>query len=118
MTVHLLFVIFVVLGGLLALRWRRAVWLHLPAIAWGTYIAATGGICPLTPLENWLRARAGGANYTGGFVERYLMPILYPGEITVSQQALEVAVVVFANAVIYSLVWRRMRTERRASSIA
>lgn len=114
MATHFLFVVYVALGGLLVLRWRWTVWLHIPAVIWGAYIASSGGICPLTPLENWLRVQAGQAGYEGGFVQRYIMPILYPGEITVSQQMIETVVVVFANAVIYLLVLRRVRAERRA----
>ncbi|MCA3025791.1 MAG: DUF2784 domain-containing protein, partial [Rhodocyclaceae bacterium] len=63
--VHLLFIVFVVLGALLAWRWRLMPWLHLPAVAWGIWIEATGNICPLTPLENGLRRAAGDAGYAG-----------------------------------------------------
>lgn len=75
---HLLFVAFVVGGGFLLVRWPRLGWWQLPAAAWGAYIEFTGGICPLTPLENYLRVRGGGGSYSGGFVERYLVPVLYP----------------------------------------
>jgi hypothetical protein len=113
MATHFLFVLYVAFGGLLIIRWRWTIWAHIPAVVWGAYIASSGSICPLTPLENWLRQRAGQAGYQGGFVERYIMPILYPGEITVSQQLIETVVVVFANAVIYLLVVRRFRSEKR-----
>ena len=75
---HLLFVAFVVCGGLLVLRWRRVAWVHVPAAVWGASIEFAGWICPLTPLENWLRAQGGAATYTTSFVERYLLPVLYP----------------------------------------
>ena len=81
-------------------------------MVWGAYIASSGRICPLTPLENWLRQQAGQAGYEGGFVQQYIMPILYPGEVTVSQQLVETIVVVFANAVIYLYVLQHMRHRR------
>ena len=75
---HLSFVLFVVFGGLLVLRWPRLAWVHLPAAAWGVAIEFTGGICPLTPLENWLREKAGEIGYADGFTEHYILPVLYP----------------------------------------
>src|SRR5512135_1510455 len=81
-TLHLAFVVFTALGGLLALRWRWIPWLHLPAAAWGGFVEATGRVCPLTPLENWLRGAAGGPVYAGDFVEHYLLPIVYPPRLT------------------------------------
>jgi hypothetical protein len=106
-TVHLVFVLFVAIGGLLVLRWPRVAWLHLPAAAWGVFIEFVGWICPLTPLEHALRARAGESAYTGAFVDRYLVPLLYPDWLTrPSQVALGLAALA-ANVVIYSFViWR------------
>ena len=75
---HLLFIAFVLLGALLALRWRWMAWLHVPALAWAVFVEVTGRVCPLTPLENALRIRAGEAGYAGGFVEHYLLGIVYP----------------------------------------
>ena len=76
--VHFVFVIFVVLGGLLALRWPRIVWLHVPAVIWGALVEFTGWICPLTPLENRLRRASGEASYQGDFIAHYILPALYP----------------------------------------
>lgn len=105
--VHLAFVVFVVAGGLAVLRWPVVAWAHLPAAAWGALIEFTGWVCPLTPLENRFRAMAGEAGYPGGFVEHYLVPLLYPGALTREIQiGLGVAVVV-VNVVIYALVVRR-----------
>ena len=81
-TLHLAFVLFTVLGGLLALRWRWVPWLHLPASAWGGFVEVTGRVCPLTPLENRLRGAAGGSAYEGDFIEHYLVPIVYPPSLT------------------------------------
>ena len=107
--VHLLFIVFAVGGGALALRWRRMPWLHLPALAWGATVEFTGWICPLTPLENALRRAAGSATYSATFIERYLMPVIYPGELTRELQwALGVLLLVI-NGVVYAVVWRRRR---------
>jgi len=108
-TLHLCFVLFVALGGLLALRWRRAVWLHLPALVWGAGIEFVHGICPLTPLENHLRRLGGEAGYSGGFVEHYLLPVLYPAGLTQDVQLALGALVVTLNIVVYGVVWRRWR---------
>ncbi len=80
--VHLAFIVFVAVGALLASHWRRLVWLHVPAVAWGAGIIAVGYDCPLTPLEKWLRRRAGDEPYDGGFVDRYVEGVIYPAEIT------------------------------------
>jgi hypothetical protein len=110
---HAAFVVFVVLGGLLAWRWSRAALLHLPAAAWGAWIEFSGGICPLTPLENRLRHAAGQAGYDGGFVEHYLLALIYPEGLTREVQiALGVAVIVINAAVYGVLVRRALRRQR------
>lgn len=110
---HFGFVLFVIFGGLLALRWRRAPWLHLPAAVWGALIEFAGWICPLTPLEKWLRHEGGVAGYRGGFVEHYILPVLYPHGLTREIQLVLGAVVVLLNVGVYWVVWRR---ELRAES--
>jgi Protein of Unknown function (DUF2784) len=107
--VHSLFVLFVIFGGLLALRWWRVIYLHLPAVVWGAFIEFAGGICPLTPLENSLRRSAGLAGYEGGFVEHYILPVLYPAGLTRNIQLVLGTIVVAINLAIYSLVMRRRR---------
>ena len=82
LVVHLGFVLFVVLGGLLVVRWPWLAWLHVPAAVWGVLIEFMGWICPLTPLENSFRVAGGGAGYSGGFIEHYIRPILYPAGLT------------------------------------
>ncbi len=104
---HMCFVVFVVAGGLLALWWKWMAWVHVPCAVWGAWIEFAGWICPLTPLEIWLRRRAGEAGYETGFVEHYVLPVLYPSELTrTTQLALGIAVVVL-NVVLYAWVWRR-----------
>lgn len=106
---HLAFVIFVVLGGVLVLRWKRIAWVHLPAAVWGALIEFGGWICPLTPLENWLRVRGGGTAYTSGFVERYILPVLYPAALTRELQLVLGGLVIAINVTVYAIVLRRVR---------
>mgnify|MGYP001096208834 CR=1 FL=1 len=109
---HAAFVAFVVLGGLLVLRWPRLAWVHLPVVAWGAGIEFTGGICPLTPLENHWRALAHEQGYAGGFVEHYVFGLLYPEGLTRNVQlALGLGVVVL-NGAIYAWARRRYRDKR------
>lgn len=106
---HLSFVLFVVLGGLLALRWRRAAWVHLPAAVWGAVVEIAGWICPLTPLENWLRHRAGEQGLSGGFVEHYVVTLLYPPGLTRAMQLGLGLFVLGINGLIYWRVFARRR---------
>lgn len=113
LVVHFAFVIFVVAGGLLVLRWPRLAWVHIPAAVWGALIEFAGWVCPLTPLENEFRRRAGEAAYGGGFVERYLLPVIYPGAMTRTVQVTLGVLVVAVNALIYGVVlWRRRKRLR------
>jgi hypothetical protein len=101
---HAGFVIFVVFGGLAVFRWPRLVWVHLPAAAWGALIELAGWICPLTPLENSLRQLAGQEGYPGGFIEHYVIPVLYPHGLTRNIQIGMGIAVLALNAVIYGVV--------------
>lgn len=107
LVLHAAFVVFVLLGGLLVLRWRGLVWLHLPCVLWGILIELTGGICPLTPLENRLRESAGLGSYGDSFIGHYLMPLIYPPGLTPGIQYLLAAVVLVVNVAVYTLVWKR-----------
>ena len=111
--VHLAFIAFVLAGGLLAMRWRLVPILHLPAALWGVFIELSGGTCPLTPIENALRRSAGASGYSEGFVEHYLVPVIYPAALSHPHQLLLAGLVVLANAVVYRMVWRRRRSARR-----
>ena len=113
--VHLAFVVFVVCGGLLVLRRRRIAWLHLPSAAWGAWIEFAGWICPLTPLENRLREKGGEAAYSSSFVERYLVPALYPESLSREMQWTLGGLVIVINAVIYVLVFRQRATAKEIS---
>jgi hypothetical protein len=110
--VHLAFIVFVVGGGLLVLWRRRWAALHLPAVAWGAWTELTGTLCPLTPWEQALRQRAGEAGYAGGFVDHYLMPLIYPAGLTPRIQLALGLFVLLVNGLIYVAVWRRWQRER------
>jgi hypothetical protein len=104
---HLGFVLFVVLGGLVVLRWPRAAWVHLPAAAWGAWVEFSSTVCPLTPLENRLRHLGGEAGYSGGFIAHYILPVLYPAGLGPRTQIVLGIFVVLLNGAAYGLVWRR-----------
>ena len=109
LVVHLAFVLFVVLGGLLVVRWTWLAWLHIPAAAWGVLIEFTGWICPLTPLENSFRTRGGEAGYAGGFIQHYIQPSLYPAGLTRSTQIVLGSVALILNLAAYAIVVSRLR---------
>jgi hypothetical protein len=110
---HLSFILFVVLGGLLALKWPWVAWAHLPAAAWGAVVEIMGWICPLTPLEITLRRAAGSVAYDVSFVERYLVPIVYPSTLTREMQMALGLLVLAINLGVYSVVWRRRSGGKR-----
>jgi hypothetical protein len=112
LVLHAAFVLFAVLGGVLAARWPRAAWVHLPAAAWASLIEFRGWICPLTPLENGLRSLAGQAGYSGGFVEHYLLAWLYPAGLTRNVQLVLGLAVLLFNVAVYAWVWARSRGRR------
>jgi hypothetical protein len=114
LVLHLTFILFVVLGGVLALKWPRAAWAHLPAAAWGAVVELAGWICPLTPLEVALRRAAGSAAYDTTFVERYLVPIVYPLGLTREVQIALGLLVLAVNLAVYGLVYWRMRRDKRS----
>ena len=113
---HAAFILFVVFGGLLVF-WRRGfAWFHIPCAVWGVLIEMRGWVCPLTYLENDLRAAANTSGYAGGFIDHYLMPLVYPSGLTADTQTLLGLVVLFINAIIYVLVWRNMRAKQNRLS--
>jgi hypothetical protein len=112
LALHLAFILFVAGGGLLAWRWPRLAPWHLAAAAWGAFVALTNRICPLTPLENFFLGRAGRAGYEGGFIDRYLAPVVYPEGLTPAAQTSLGVLVIAWNAGVYLLLWRRRRLSR------
>jgi hypothetical protein len=109
LVVHLAFVVFVVLGGLLVLRWPWVAYLHIPAAIWGIFIEYSGGICPLTPVENSLRQSGGQAGYSGGFINHYIQPVLYPAGLTRGTQLVLGSLALLVNLGAYGLVIARMK---------
>ncbi len=112
LALHLAFVLFAVLGALLTLRWKKVVWLHIPAVLIAATAALTGWICPLTPMENWFRIRGGGTGYSTTFVEHYITPVLYPADLTRGMQIALGIFVIALNAVIYLILIRLIRGQR------
>ena len=109
---HGAFIVFAVFGAWLAWRWRWVAWVHVPCAAWGAMVELAGWVCPLTPLENAFRARAGEAGYRGGFIEHYVVPAIYPAGLTRAQQIMLGATVVAINVVAYGLLIRRGASPR------
>jgi len=110
--IHFLFILFVALGALFVLKWPWVMYLHLPAAGWGALIMFMGWICPLTPLENRLRISAGEAGYSGGFIDQYLMPVIYPAGLTREMQIWLGLAVILLNVLVYGLVFIRRRKRK------
>jgi uncharacterized protein DUF2784 len=113
--VHLAFVLFVALGGLLVWRWHQLAWVHIPCALWGIILEFAGWICPLTPLENHLRALGGEAGYSGGFIAHYILPVLYPDHLT---PAFRIVLAIFAltvNLAAYTVLLHRLAQLRKQS---
>jgi hypothetical protein len=107
---HMIFIVFAVSGGLLALKWPKIAYAHIPVVLWGAYIEFSGGICPLTPLEVKWRMAGGQAAYEGDFISRYLLPIIYPAELTREIQIILGSVLLLINGLAYAWLlfkWRR-----------
>jgi len=117
LAVHAGFVLFVVLGGLVALRWPRVVWLHAPAAAWGVLVELGGWVCPLTPLESWLRWRASHQGFADDFIHHYLVAVLYPNALTRAMQVGLGAGVLLANLLVYGWVLHRRGRARSRERI-
>ena len=103
--IHFAFVVFVVLGGFLIFLWRKAIWLHVPAVLWSAWIELSGGICPLTPLENWFWIKGGQASYPDDFVGNYILPLIYPEGLTRAKQIILAAMVIFGNVLVYGYIF-------------
>lgn len=106
---HAAFIVFAAAGALLLPRAPRVAWLHLPAVAWGVGIEWSGGVCPLTPLEVWLRRRAGASGYESDFIEHYVTALIYPAGLTRGMQAALGGALLLVNAVLYWRAWSALR---------
>lgn len=103
--VHFSFIAFVVAGGLLLFKWRQLIWLHLPAVIWGALIEISGWICPLTPVENMLRKAGGDTDYSGSFIEHYLVPVIYPSGLSHTTFIAMGIGIIIINAVLYTILF-------------
>ena len=113
MIAHLLYIIFVVVGGLLVVRARWLLWLHVPAVAWAIYVQFVGRACPLTSWEKGLRDLAGESGYDGGFIDHYLMPVIYPDDMPVAMNMVLGTAVVLVNAAVYAKLLAGARKARQ-----
>ena len=109
---HLLFIAFVICGGLLVIRWPRLAVVHLPAAVWGAVVEIFGLICPLTPLENHFRLLAGNSSYSGDFIARYLLPIIYPENLTATMQQVFGGFVIIINLIFYTIIIQKLRSRK------
>jgi hypothetical protein len=114
--IHLAFIVFAVLGGLLIIWRRKVLYLHLAAVIWAGWIEFSGGICPLTPLENWLRGQGGQAAYAVDFVGNYLMPLVYPPDLTRGIQIVLATMVIFINGLIYGYLFLKHKKKMKFDS--
>ena len=113
--VHFAFVLFVIFGGVLALRWPRVAWIHLPIALYGAAVEFVGFVCPLTPLEVGLRERGGQAGYAGGFIDHYITAAIYPTGLTRQVQFILGAALIVLNVAVYGIWWKRRAMTRRGS---
>jgi hypothetical protein len=104
---HFLFILFVVFGGLLVIRYPKIAFVHIPAAIWGALVEFTGWFCPLTPLENYFRSLAGKSSYSGDFIQRHLIPIMYPENLTPKIQLILGGIVVVVNVIVYVIAIRK-----------
>lgn len=105
--IHFLFIIFIIGGGLLVISWPRVAFFHLPAAIWGAAVEIFGWICPLTPLENRFRCLAGENSYSGDFIVQYMIPVIYPENLTTSVQKILGALVIVVNIIFYLIAIRK-----------
>lgn len=110
--IHFIFILFAALGGILVLKRKKIAWFHVPTVIWATLIEFTGWICPLTPLENWLRFQGGESGYSSGFIEYYIHPLLYPEMLTRNWQLLLGTLLLGFNVIIYLRVFSRRGEDR------
>ena len=109
---HFLFIAFVICGGLLVIRWPRLAVVHLPAAVWGAVVEIFGWVCPLTPLENHFRLLAGNSSYSGDFIARYLLPVIYPENLTATMQQVFGGFVIIINLIFYTIAIQKLQSRR------
>lgn len=107
--IHFSFIVFVLIGGFLVFKWRWLIWLHIPAAIWGALIVMVGWICPLTPIENMLRQTAGNEAYSSGFIERYLVPVIYPSGLNREMFIAMGVVVIVINVILYTILFLKCK---------
>ena len=113
--VHFAFIIFVVFGALLFFVSTKIIYVHVPALIWGIYIELTHSVCPLTYLENWFLLKANLSTYSEGFIQNYLVPIVYPKNLTDNLQIYFAIVLIVANMIMYGLIISKSKKNNQPS---
>ncbi|MCK4841882.1 MAG: DUF2784 domain-containing protein [Methylococcales bacterium] len=111
--IHFAFILFVIFGGILVMKWRKCIWLHLPAVVWGVLLELFGGFCPLTTLENVLRHHSDSEPYSSGFIEHYIIPLIYPTGLTREIQIILGITVIIINLLIYTLIFKKRTNQAK-----
>lgn len=112
--IHFSFIVFVIAGGVLVFKWHWLIWLHIPAVIWGALIVIVGWICPLTPIENMLLKAAGGETYSVSFIERYLVPVIYPSGLNREMFITMGVVIIVVNLIVYTILFVKHKREVEA----
>ena len=107
--IHLIFILFVIFGGLLFFIFSKIIYIHFPALLWGIYIELTNSICPLTYLENWFLYQGGLTTYSNNFINNYLFPIVYPISLTTNFQIYLGVILIVINIFIYGLIFKNLK---------
>ena len=106
---HLIFILFVVIGGLIFFIFPKIIYMHLPALSWGIYIELTNSVCPLTYLENWFLYKGEFTPYSNNFINNYLIPIIYPEGLTNEIQIYLGISLIVINILIYGLIYKNFK---------
>ena len=107
--VHLIFILYVVFGGLIFFIFSKTIFIHPPALLWGIYIELTNSVCPLTYLENWFLYQGGLTTYSNDFINNYLFPIIYPEGLTAEIQIYLGVSLIVINILIYGLILKNLK---------
>ena len=107
--VHFIFILFVVFGALLFFVSTKIIFIHVPAVIWGSYIELTNSICPLTYLENWFLKKSNKTTYSEGFIQNYLVPIVYPMNLTKDLQIYLGIALIVVNIIIYVFIFNKLK---------
>ena len=107
---HFSFILFVIFGAILILKFKKIIYVHIPAVTWGVYIELSHSTCPLTHLENFFLKKAGKDQYSVDFIENYIFKIIYPPALNYEIQTYLGVILIFVNLLIYYYIVKKIRT--------